>query len=104
MALSSPQQPVGESKVLSLTGSKFSAQIGSGWTFVEFYAPWCGHCKAMAPDWEKLADKQEDVKVAKVDCTLVRSMGVAKVTKYKNACALGRMNACAYRMNACACS
>lgn len=71
-------EPVGESKVLSLTGSKFSAQIGSGWTFVEFYAPWCGHCKAMAPDWEKLADKQEDVKVAKVDCTLESNGEICK--------------------------
>ena len=40
-----------------LDGSTFTDTIGSsGYTFVKFYAPWCGHCSEMAPDWEELAE------------------------------------------------
>lgn len=41
---------------------------GSPW-FIKFYAPWCGHCKRLAPTWDEFADKYGDqVNVAVMDC------------------------------------
>jgi len=39
--------------------------------FVEYYAPWCGHCKSLAPVWDELGDafKNSNVVIGKIDAT-----------------------------------
>jgi len=63
--------------VVNLNEDAFDSYASSGLLFVKFYAPWCGHCKSLAPIWEKLGDSFEDndeINVAKVDCTEVKSL------------------------------
>jgi len=45
---------------------------------VEFYAPWCGHCKNLAPTYEKVADtfkNEPNCIVAKVDADSEKELG-----------------------------
>ncbi|KAF8509427.1 thioredoxin-like protein [Hysterangium stoloniferum] len=68
-----PSEPVfipnPKGQVLSLDYSTFPETIDQGPTFVKFFAPWCGHCKKLAPIWAQFAfQMQEKVTVAEVNC------------------------------------
>jgi len=58
--------------VPSLTPDNYDSLTDGKTVFIKFFAPWCGHCKKMAPDWEKLSGEWESNAVglvAEVDCT-----------------------------------
>ena len=55
-----------------LTDDNWDSETAGKTVFVKFYAPWCGHCKALAPAWKKLMDKYDGHATALVghaDCT-----------------------------------
>ena len=56
---------------VDLTKDNFAGLTAGRTTFVKFYAPWCGHCRAMKPAWDALTEDYKDdphVLIGDCDC------------------------------------
>ena len=65
-------------KVVDLNSENFDSTLkNKDLAIVKFFAPWCGHCKMMAEDWEKASNALADndkVLIGNVDCTEEREL------------------------------
>jgi len=57
---------------IDLTSENYDEVTAGKVVFIKMFAPWCGHCKKMKPDWDQLMEEYKDHEtklIADADCT-----------------------------------
>ena len=66
----------GGRKMIELKSNNFDAEIASGVTVVDFWAPWCGPCRMLTPTIEELSTEMTNVKFAKLNVDEAQDVAV----------------------------
>lgn len=53
--------------ILNLEKENFKEEINSEIVLIDFYADWCGPCRMLAPNLEKISSEDSSIKVIKVN-------------------------------------
>jgi protein disulfide isomerase len=79
--LKSAAAPETQGNVVVVVGTEFEKIVldPTKDVLVKYYAPWCGHCKKLAPVWDELGEAYKDnadIVIAKFDATVNEADGV----------------------------
>ena len=69
-------------KIKTLNNKTFSSVTRKGLVLVDFWAPWCGPCKIIAPTLNEIAEETDKVTIAKLNVD--HNQPVAKKYKVRN--------------------